>query len=1035
MLRMTVLPDGQQRCASDAPSYRVAVHDWRGLDAAGAARELGALRERLVGERFAPDRWPLFSVAVSLEAGVRRLHLSLDLLIVDVLSLFRLLRQWGELLADPASLPAPPALSFRDYVLYLRSLEGGPAWQAAERYWAAEGPALPPAPVLPAGRRADAEEQAATRRYQVGLPAEAWARLRERARAADVTPVALLLTAFAEVLGHWAESRRFTLNLTVYDRRPVHPDIQAVVGDFTSTLLLGLDLAKPETVAGRVRAVAERLTNGLEHSLFNGVRVLRLLPADAEGRRPSMPVVFTSMLGYGAALGSTEGRLTRLGRLSHGATQTPHVSLDAQVIEDEEGGLSLTWDVVDGLFQPGLMGLMIEAYGALVRRLAADAEAWERSAGQLIAEAEQARRERRNATTAPISPDLLHEPFVRQALADPLRPAIVTLERTVSYGELLEKAAGIARLLDDAAPNQLVAVAIEKGWLQVAAVLGIHLAGAAYLPIEPTLPQERIHHLLRRGEARTVLTEGDSGISWPSGVRVVDAGGIAPVEVAAMPGRRCRPEDLAYVIFTSGSTGEPKGVMIDHRGALNTVLDINERFGIGPEDRVLGLSALGFDLSVYDIFGPLAVGGALVLPRARSVADPAHQAECVSRCGVTVWNSVPMFLNLFLEGEPPAEVVRQLRLVMLSGDWIPLTLPPRLWALAPEAKLVSLGGATEASIWSILYPFDRIDPKWTSVPYGYPMRNQSFFILDEALEPCPDGVPGELFIGGIGLAQGYWRDPERTAASFIRYPRTGEHLYRTGDLGRYGRDGIIEFLGRRDGQVKVGGYRIELGEVEAALARHPGVAEAVAIAIDEGGGKRRLVAFCRSRRGAEPTPAELAELLRTKLPAYMVPSRIEMVEAFPLNSNGKVDRNALAAGTWRGERPIEVALPAAALSEARGKPDAVAEGLQRVLAELLGRSSVDPTASFFELGVDSLTAVAANRRFRNELELDCTVTDLFEHPSIAALARHLCGGIGEQGERKNGEAGAEPVIAAMAGMETLRADRRALRRQFRATFG
>ena len=271
-------------------------------------------------------------------------------------------------------------------------------------------------------------------------------------------------------------------------------------------------------------------------------------------------------------------------------------------------------------------------------------------------------------------------------------------------------------------------------------------------------------------------------------------------------------------------------------------------------DRVLALSSLSFDLSVYDIFGTLAAGGTIIIPDVSGVRDPAHWAEIVAQEKVTVWNSVPALMELlvdYLSGRPGVSL-HSLRLVLLSGDWVPVSLPDRIKALAKDVQVISLGGATEASIWSILYPIETVDPTWKSIPYGRPMMNQSFHVLDEALEPRPLWVPGQLYIGGIGLAKGYWRDEEKSRANFIHHPRTGERLYKTGDLGRYLPDGNIEFLGREDFQVKIQGYRVELGEIEAALAEHPGVSAAAVVAKGHRDGPKRLVGYVVAGQAAAP---------------------------------------------------------------------------------------------------------------------------------------------------------------------------------------
>ena len=286
--------------------------------------------------------------------------------------------------------------------------------------------------------------------------------------------------------------------------------------------------------------------------------------------------------------------------------------------------------------------------------------------------------------------------------------------------------------------------------------------------------------------------------------------------------------------------------MIDHRGSLNTIADVNRRFAVGPGDRIFGLSALNFDLSVYDLFGALAAGAALVLPAPADIRDPERWLHLLEREGVTVWNSVPTLMEMLVESAKGSgqRLADSLRLVLLSGDWIPVGLPDRVRELAPRARIIAMGGATEASIWSILYPVDRVDPSWKSIPYGCPMLNQTFHVLNELLDPSPDWVPGELFIGGAGLTLGYWRDPEQTAKRLItQSAATGERLYRTGDLGRFLPDGNIEFLGREDFQVKIQGHRIELGEIEAALVQHPQIREAVVAAPLLSSGQRQLVAY------------------------------------------------------------------------------------------------------------------------------------------------------------------------------------------------
>jgi amino acid adenylation domain-containing protein len=548
--------------------------------------------------------------------------------------------------------------------------------------------------------------------------------------------------------------------------------------------------------------------------------------------------------------------------------------------------LTLSWDSADILFPSGMVDSMTTAHEALLYALTE--HPWTEPPPDCLPPDQARRRDEVNNTSRVIEDVLLHRPFWRQATLTPDAPAVVDTRRTLTYRQLRTGAAQLAHLIR---PHRMVAVVMRKGWEQVLAVTGILAAGAAYVPISPDLPTERLHHLLRHAEITLAVTQPGVPENLPVPHVEVDDSFLTGEERPIRWERRT--SDLAYIIYTSGSTGLPKGVMIDHRGAVNTILDINHRWHVGPTDRVFALSALGFDLSVYDIFGTLAAGAAIVMPDPGTERSPWEWTDLLNDHGVTVWNSVPALMEMLVEysagrhlGLPDA-----LRLVLMSGDWIPVTLPDRIRALSTQdIAIIGMGGATEASIWSNFYPIGAVDPAWPSIPYGTPLANQSFAVLDPALRRRPDWVPGELHIGGTGVAMGYWRDPDKTANSFITHPRTGQRLYRTGDLGRYLPDGNLEFLGREDFQVKINGFRVELGEIEAALNAHQDITGAVVIATGTGHDTRRLVAYVTPSHAPVDT---LRKYLASKLPAYLVPERFTALEQFPLTANGKVDRTAL----------------------------------------------------------------------------------------------------------------------------------------------
>ncbi|MCT7357386.1 amino acid adenylation domain-containing protein, partial [Streptomyces sp. 15-116A] len=410
------------------------------------------------------------------------------------------------------------------------------------------------------------------------------------------------------------------------------------------------------------------------------------------------------------------------------------------------------------------------------------------------------------------------------------------------------------------------------------------------VPLDPEYPAERLGLLLRDAAPPIVVSDAELAGRLPleSGTTRIlldaDRGELQSLP-ATRPAVPVTSRNLAYVIFTSGSTGTPKGIALEHRGVVNNLLDLNRSYGIGPGDAVLALSSPSFDMSVYETLGMLAAGGTIVLPDPAAAKDPAHWADLIERHGVSVWNSAPALLGLLLDQLEHARgpALPGLRAAFLGGDWIPVTQPDRLRAFAPSVAFAALGGATEASIHSVEYRVGRVPSGWTKLPYGRPMANQRAYLLDAADRLVPVGVPGELHLGGTGLARGYLGRPELTAEKFVHVelePGRTERLYRTGDLARYGPDGTIELLGRTDFRIKLNGLRIEPGEVESALREQDGVREAVVVAR-QAAGSARLTGYVVPEEGTSPDTAALRAALATALPPHCVPAELVVLDRLP----------------------------------------------------------------------------------------------------------------------------------------------------------
>jgi amino acid adenylation domain-containing protein/thioester reductase-like protein len=1034
MLRAVVdVHTGQQRVLPQVPRYRIAVADAREAPAAEGLAMALATREALSHQVLAPDRWPLFDIrATLLQGGELRLHVSLDLLMLDGSSIHLFFTEWRALL-ERRPLPPPPAIGFRDVVLAREAARQGPAAAAARRYWEDRLPALPPAPPLPwrAGAFAPGVVPRFTRRA-LGLEAARWSRLKRTATRLGLSPSSLVLAAYGDVLARWSRSARFTVAVTTGFRDDAHPDVPRMLGDFTAVVLHALDRSEPaESLLAFAQRQQRRLVLDLQHRGHDGMDLRRSwarhhgLPAPT-----AMPVVFSSGIGWG---GEEGWNLEQLGRCTWAISQTSQVGLDCHATE-LHGSLVLAWDAVEAAFEDGVLDAMFQSFTQLVESLAEWAEAGPAgegaisgsgledtpTAGSHVPSAElppamQRRREQANRTEQELPPQALHAGLVQQALQRPDDVALVAGGRRMRFGEWLGEAAAVADRLraDGVSPGEPVAVVMRKGWEQAVAVLGVLLAGAAYLPVDADLPPLRLQALLQSAGVRHVVARPEEQpeeqpAGQPEGPLPALQGGPWTLQLLqrgrAAPWTEAHAQSLqaidrpAYLIFTSGSTGLPKCVLMHHRAAANTVLSVNRLLDVGPGDAVLGLSSLGFDLSVYDLFGVPGAGGRLVLPEAARLQDPLHWAELMQQHGITLWNSAPQWMRMLLDSQAAgAPLPGRLRAALLSGDFMPLDTLARLRGHHCAARLLSLGGATEAAIWSVWHEVQAVDPRWRSIPYGQPLPNQQAWVLDSRFRPTPDQVRGRIFIAGAGLAEGYLGDPARTAERFIRHPVSGQRLYDTGDIGCYAESGDIIILGRDDRQIKVRGHRVELGEIEATLLQHPNVRQAVVRAIGEGDGAelplgaRQLAAYvewsgkqgqCAAAAAADVDGnggdgAALKHFLAERLPEHMVPRHVVLLDRMPVSANGKIDAQALPP-------PAQADGDAAAPEGPRSDTE---RGILQVWSRVLPGVDIGVTDNFFDRGGDSVLATTLLRELNAALPLfRLEMHEIFENMTIESMA-------------------------------------------------
>ena len=993
MLRTRFLPDGTQRTMPRPGRPVFAVVDLRGQTPGAVDSALAEMRDRKTHQQLAIEDGQVIDIALTLcdegPGGTRsRLHLDIDMLAGDAMSYRVLVSELAQLYRG-TTLPAP-GYSYRRYrAQRLADQEADVAHERDRYWWHQRLPEMPGAPGLPTVPVGDRGAPHRTVRHHHWLAPEAKQRLVAGGHQRGVTPAMALAAVFADTIGGWSAQSRFLLNVPLFHRESVHPDIDRVIGDFTSSIMLEVDVTEDVSVIDRAHAIQHNMYESGSHAGYSGLEVLRDLGRH-RGEPVLAPVVFTSALDLGELF--ADHVIQTFGEPVWIISQGPQVLLDAQVTE-LRGGLLVNWDVRETAFPPGVIEAMFATFTHAVDRLAEGDAGWEAGAVVQLPSAQAAVRAAINATDGPVSGRCLHQGFFEHAAANPEAPAVVwdTPEREMisdigaaenvwSYRQLAECALSVAAALraNGVQTGDPVAVQLPKGRDQVLAVLGVLAAGATYVPIGCDQPDARRAKILQTADVAAALTVEGGKIGLESGEAItclsIDAARNYPQPLRApvLPDTG----EIAYVIFTSGSTGLPKGVDVPHRAAMNTIDAVNDWFGVGSTDRVLALSALEFDASVYDIFGMFSAGGSLVAIDARQKADATTWVELLRRHSVSILNCVPSMLDMILElgGDRLGD---SLRAVTLGGDWVGADLARRLARQVPASRFSGLGGATETAIHNTICEVVGEPPAhWATVPFGVPLRNVRCRVVSPSGRDCLDWVPGELWVGGANVAAGYRNDPERTAQRFVEHD--GIRWYKTGDMVRYWPDGTIEFLGRTDHQVQIRGYRVELGEVESALRSLPGVRHAVAAVVDAGAPK--LVAAIA---GDPDEVGDIRTAVANLLPSYMVPTRAVFFRQIPLTGNGKLDRRAVAA-------LLEPDAPEAS-SAADGAPrNDVEAALAAIVAEVLGRDLIGVHDDFFARGGDSVLATTVIARVRDWLEIDhALVGDLFATRTVAGFAERL----------------------------------------------
>lgn len=808
------------------------------------------IRQNMSHQIFDIGKYPLFDFKYSVD-GLNKyiLHCSFDAIITDVYSLSIIFNDLNSFYNDH-ELPKIE-VSFSDYINFNFEFKQTKYYSDAREYWTRKIPNLPKYPQLPLLNHPNNIKKVSFSNLNREISKDIFSKLTDKATKLNISVTSVLLFCYGFILSRFSGQNDCLINLTLFNREYFHKDIDKVVGDFTTLELFGFSLSDKNKLKNTLLNIHNDLWKDLDYKSYSGVEVIRdirkynnLSPNDLIA-----PYVFTSAIGHNLFPESFLGN--KFKGINFESAQTSQCIID-NIARETKQGISIDWYYVEQLFDREVISSMHKTYCDLIEYLAESD--WEEKLPELILpELDRSIIETANGYTRSEVKATLVELFTSNLESNLSSIAVIDYEGKYSYRIISDYANSISLYLHDnglCKTGRLIGVLSEKSHRQVVATLGIMQSGSGYLPLHVDWPRGRCDEVLSEGNVETVLlsswefkgcikgSEIESKYNWLIIEDIVNYKSDTKLEELSKP----KLDDIAYVIFTSGSTGKPKGVTISHNGAVNTILAVNERFNINKQDKVLALSELSFDLSVYDIFGLLAAGGTIVFPDQKKTKEPSHWYELIDKYTITIWDTVPQLMSLLVDHVINSnKQLPSFKVTLMSGDWIPLNLSKQIREVCPNITIMSLGGATEGSIWSIWYEVNDIDPSWNSIPYGQAMPNQKMYVLNEKGQHNSIGVIGEIHIGGQGVAVGYWQDHEKTKASFIDHPELGR-LYKTGDLGKWHRDGYIVFEGRKDGQVKLNGYRVELDEISSKLSKLPGVENAL-VKIQKTNNKSYLIGY------------------------------------------------------------------------------------------------------------------------------------------------------------------------------------------------
>ncbi|GLV53931.1 hypothetical protein KDH_07820 [Dictyobacter sp. S3.2.2.5] len=889
----------------------------------------------------------------------------------------------GYITAQEPALPAA-SVTYPDFINWQRQWLQGQTLATQEQYWVQQLADAPAILELPTDYPRPAVLETHGRHHVFSLSKELTQRIRALSKQEGVTVYMTLLTALHILLGRYSGQEDVLVGTSLANRS--RPEIEDVVGLFLNNVVMRGRLQGNPSFQQCLKRTRQTVIEAFQHQEMPFEQLLQALQVQRDlSRSPLFQVLFVLQDNAWFDLTLPDLQLQTFELESNISKFDLYLSL-ADRGEDLYGSLEYNTH----LFKPETVARMVEHFVVVLEAMTMQPEQAITTFPFLTLKEQQRMLQEWNMTEASYPQEkTLPDLIARQVNLHPDAIALVDQGRQLTYAQLQAQAQDLAYHLAQVGvgTNQLVGLYLPRSIEMVVGILATWMANGAYLPLDTFMPIERLSTILAEARPVAVLTMSSLRHDLPADPaymicldRPLSEQTMDLVPPLPAPSD---PQQLAYVIYTSGSTGKPKGVMINHQGMINHLYAKIHALQLGPADTIAQTASHCFDISVWQFFAGLLSGGQVHILLDEIAHDPTSLLQAIEQRQITILETVPSLLRSLLDTHSSndlAQKPRSLRWLLVTGEALPAELCQRWWQANQQVPLLNAYGPTECSD-DVTHLTIKGEPVTTSavMPLGQPLANTQLYIIDAYWQPVPVGVAGELVVGGAGVGTGYLNDPRRTAQSFVPDPfsqQAGARLYRTGDLARFQADGTIEFLGRIDHQVKLRGYRIELEEIEAVLQQHPAIRENVVVVREDVPGNQQLVAYIVSATALIPAQAELQTFLRTKLPAYMVPSMFVALEALPLSSNGKIDHKALPTPAY-GHEPEDVdAMPRTELEQV----------LAEIWKALLGHARVGRYDNFFECGGHSLLATQLLSRVRDQLHIELPLRSLFQAPTLTAFA-------------------------------------------------